>query len=281
MKRLFCCIACIALLLSANAVAFADVGGEHIDDFYWRNARKFDYSVGGYYYVNSPDGYVTAWTSPSALKFVDNLPNGTLLSVQARYGGWATAVYLADGKFVEGNQWIPLEYLTHMYNTEDFAAEFAAHIDHSPQLGSYFDGYKIKDHLCFYSYPGSGTLRATVYEFFEDTPLEPEALYVDNRGQRWCYCSYYSYTDINGWICLDAPENPSLPVTLDREPTFLCQGADVSGDELERLRYDYIISGGVYALAATAGAALIAAAVLIYKARAKRVSQDCDALCDT
>lgn len=192
-------LCCFFLCLFCAKTVRADLIWEPMDSFYEKHVSECTY-VNRLFTADGPDGEVIVYKSPVSSSVITRLKNGTRLYVSFSYeasDGIEWAVYEDSGTGDTG--WMPMDYLTVVYDSISFEEEFGEQIDTS--------GYGSLDDSCcgtdvyFWNYPGS--TESTVITVSDYAP-EYSGTFVDEEGQKWGKVSYYMGLK-SFWICLDNP----------------------------------------------------------------------------
>lgn len=198
----------LLLLAGMNCMeeAKADVIYEPVDSFYEAHREECDY-VDRSYTANGPEEAVTVYKSPESSKVITTVENGTELYISYSYIDerdiiWA--FYEDWDNDLRG--WMPMEYLTVIYDHISFAEEYRDSIvEESGCLDESYDGQTVY----FLNYPGSTSFTESVVG--DGNLPEYSSVFVDEEGCKWGFVNYYRGIR-NSWICLDMPT--SDPGTL-------------------------------------------------------------------
>ncbi len=288
MKR-WMIILLLALLLCALAMpAAADLVVLPDNNFY-KSHRGECVSENRAYYANGPEGYVLAHTSPES---PDGKPlrNGEVFHVsniyQDRWGLVSYNVRTMDRQnMTESNRaygWVDLNDMVADYDDISFAADHAAEI---VETNLELDTRSLTAVAC-YKYPGSGIVvdRPNANRIGSNENAFT-AKFIDPAGRTWGYVpKSYNHRDA-WWICLDAPNDASLPpdennveiVRHGEAPKLGTVGKVIelnpAADEATLRSVAKAHSGArPYGIACAAGIVIVAAAVLFatLRRRARR-----------
>lgn len=265
MKRIITFLIVCAFLLSVGGCALA--AGSAPDEWYAKRAADL-VPDGGSYKVNAPEGYATAWRTPEEERPYGNIPNGTVLKVEAVYEGWSAVAYVTP----EGQQaryWLASHCLTPHYTSDGFIAEHTDELSDALALRRSMKYYVTKGTVYLYTYPGSGVISAELDGVGLGFDLGPvfEYVYIDAEGRSWGYLTYYCDWKYDAWICITDPENPEL--FFDGTGAELYPAAETV-KELELIHYeialhDYTQRNLIIILGAVVLAVLISAVLFVKK----------------
>lgn len=178
----------------------ADVIWEPMDSFYESHRDECEY-INRSFTANGPDGKVIVYESPVSSRIVARVKNDTVMFVSFSYkdkDGTEWAVY-EDGDTNETG-WMPMDYLTVVYDTISFEEEYSEKIDHA--ISGELDSAILDHTVYFWDYPGStGCCEVTVAEYVP----EYSSSFTDEEGRQWVQVNYYMGIK-KAWICLDAPD---------------------------------------------------------------------------
>lgn len=156
------------------------------------------------YLANGPNGEVILYESPLSAEEIYVVENGNKVYIDFVY----TNEKNIDWGYceVEGEKgWVPMPYLTLIYDYLSFAEEYAEQIseergtmDHS----TLFHEGKDVDVIRFWSYPGSNKKYSVVIGNGTHWPIYTQT-YVDEQGRKWGFIPYFVGDKTNRWICLD------------------------------------------------------------------------------
>ena len=288
MKRLII-IQLLTLLLCALAIpAAADLVILPDNNFY-KSHRSECVSEDRAYYANGLEGYVFAHTSPESN---DGKPlrNGTVFYVSNIYQDrWGLVAYntrtMDRQNMSESNRaygWVDLNEMVADYDDVSFAADHAAEI---VETNLELDTGLFGSAAC-YKYPGSGiVVDRPEIGWIRRNLTEFTAQFVDPAGRTWAYApKSYNHRDA-WWICIDAPNDASLPpdencveiVRHGEAPKLGAVGKVIElnpeADEATLRSVARAHSGaGPYVIACATGMVIVAAAVLFatLRRRARR-----------
>lgn len=222
-------LAAVMLLVftAGNIAAKADVIAEPMNDsFYEDHRNECEYQPRNYI-VNGPGETVDGYVSPEDHEISVQLNNGDRVHIEMTYRDengilWGVYDKFSDiGLSVEEmTAWIPMDYLSPVYDHISFENEYYASIKNErgtvtlPESGI----------LRFYKYPGEGNTEfETKSEYFPEAPVYGKT-FTDENGHNWGFVTYH-YGIRNVWICIDAPDGTAeelypdgLPKRGDGEP---------------------------------------------------------------
>lgn len=234
----------LVFLLMAIALtvwAGADVIFVPEDDFLEEHMDEAQYE-GRSYYANSPEGSASLYRAPQEAsgggEEIGRIQNQQLLYIgfTLEYGGqlWGVTEYTTgDGgtllRWEEGDEggtgWVRMEELTVRYDGVSFAQEEEANF--TDYAGGYDELLQETD-LQLYEYPGSGLCVGDT-EGTADYPVEFSHVWTDESGKTWGYIAYHM--GMEGWVCLEDPENDALPQTRTVEYDFYPGSEETPGAE--------------------------------------------------
>jgi len=211
----------IVMVLLPEIPALADAIWALYGDFYEEHYQECEV-VNESYLVNSKEGYVVIYESPVSSEEVAMIKNGKALHIGCTWKDekgrvWAAAnLYGFEPDEEESlagdisSGWLFMEELSPIYNEGDFMKE------HRSSLKEYqgeLDQYEIQNGIVTWAYPGSGTQKDIISEYFNEGEVpDYEYLYTDPDGLRWTRINYY-YGFKKCWVCVDDPENEDLSVS--------------------------------------------------------------------
>lgn len=214
MKRWMIILLLVLLLCALAIPAAADLVILPDNNFY-KSHRSECVSEDRAYYANGPEGYVLAYTSPES---PDGKPlrNGEVFHVSNIYQNrWGLVAYNARTmdrqNMSESNRaygWVDLNEMVADYDDISFAADHAAEI---VETNLELDTGLFGSAAC-YKYPGSGiVVDRHEIGWLQRNMTAFTAQFVDPEGRTWAYVpKSYNHRDA-WWICLDAPNDASLP----------------------------------------------------------------------
>ncbi len=270
MKRFVSIIMAAALLMCMGVSAYAAANG-HVNDFYWQHKDEVT-PDGNKYTVNSPDGYVTAWSAPTEKRAYGNIPNGTVLEVTAAYLGWSAVTYInADG--AEQCYWIPSEMMSELTTGESFIRDNSDRFMYDKSDLKAMKYYTTENTIYLYTYPNSGVVSSELTNIgrFDTGPVF-SAIYADVDGIKWGYLEYYGDWNYKAWVCINDPENGELEA---KEPINMHAVVTPCADE-PKIHYANAIKETdpklvkTVAIAASAASAMIIIAAILYGRKLKR-----------
>lgn len=199
MKKLFCLILTLALLLCLSTTAFADIIWAPFEGFYTDNREYFTYA--GYYaYANSPTGEVMLYDKPDGNQ-VGAIPNGETVYIQHIY---ETKDSPAWALFTD-ETYALLSDLMNRYDREFF--DDHPEITEAAPVGFSVTIPKDAPILCW-TYP-RGTYTQEQNHWDADIMSGLAEYYTDEDGLVWGYMGYWMGHQ-NIWICLSDYNNPDL-----------------------------------------------------------------------
>ena len=207
-KRILCLLLCL-LTLSFCSWAAADVIWEPENNFYKSHADECEY-VDRSYLANGSEGYAAVYPTPTSKKPAAYLYNGSTVYVSYSWQGWGLVNYYdAEGNLHFEDGWMKLDSLSPDYDHEAFMAEhkdemWAPEVPATLNLASYEAAY-------LWELPGTATAPWNMKNLGTEDVLSFRQVWTDEFGNDWGYVGYF-YKN-SGWVCLSAPEAPSLPVT--------------------------------------------------------------------
>lgn len=285
MKRWMIILLLVLLLCALAIPAAADLVILPDNNFY-RSHRSECVSEDRAYYANGPEGYVLAYTSPES---PDGKPlrNGEAFHVSNIYQNrWGLVAYNARTmdrqNMSESNRaygWVDLNYMVADYDAVSFAADHALEIvETNLELDT-----RLLTAVACYKYPGSGIVvdRPNASRIGSDGNAFT-AQFIDPAGRTWGYVpKSYNHRDA-WWICLDAPNDASLPpdencveiVQHGEAPKLGAVGKVIelnpAADEATLQSVAKAHSGArPFVIACAVGVVIVAAAVLIATLRRK------------
>ena len=210
MKRTFCLLLALVLLLALTPAVSADVIVEPQDSFYWEHRGECQYHDRSYY-ADGIDNVAVVYRSPESAAVVERVKNGLEL--------WISYIYEDENEVVWGycenyeeswSGWIPMDYLLLKYDSICFREEFADRIgEESGTLTA--SGGEVR----FWNYPGSEDAVAFAVE--GDYAPEYQETFLDDAGRKWGYIGYHmGIRDV--WVCLDAPTADYPTIYAEHEP---------------------------------------------------------------
>lgn len=220
MKKLFCLLFSLLLSLSALTVGVsADVIYEpQGNDFYSLHSGSCLYLSRGYI-ANGSAGYITVYKSPDDNSAVGSYKNGSEFYVSYTYedenGTWGLVEYTLDddgnpvAEYGDGklSGWLKLSEMLPAADEETFNDL------HSDEYN--YDGLKADlaglTSFALYTYPCSGDCTVMDTANYDVSYLESyECTWQDAEGRTWGKIGYF-YGYKKGWVCVDDPENASIP----------------------------------------------------------------------
>lgn len=199
MKKNVWILAVVACWMLSVLPVRADVIWEpYHDDFYNENMNRCEY-LNRTYTANGPDGEVIVYESPKNPTVVTTWENGFTAYISFTYTdaeGNVWGVYDDSQSGING--WVPMAYMTVMYDYISFQEEFAESI---VEEGGTIPGVYAGQTIRFWKYPGSEDyFEMSMPEDAESMP-QYSKLFVDEAGQQWGYIGYFRGTK-NRWVCL-------------------------------------------------------------------------------
>ena len=206
----------LALLLCALAMpAAADTIAAPDNSFFRRHQKECAF-VNKTYYANGPVGYILAHTAPLSRSGTP-LPNGQAFWVSHIYQNrWGIILFQPGSSehWFESNGeqavygWVDLNYMVADYDAVSFAADHALEIvETNLELDT-----RLLTAVACYKYPGSGIVvdRPNASRIGSNGNAFT-AQFIDPAGRTWGYVPKSYYHRDAWWICLDAPNDASLP----------------------------------------------------------------------
>ena len=198
MKKLLClCLATLLLLANLPTVR-ADVIFEPMDDEFYEEHRDECHFHDRYYTAQGPDGDVTVYESPISDRVVKTVKNGETIWISHIYTDPKGIQWGCTGTWSEDSGWVPMPYLTLIYDHISFAEEYG----HTflQEEGTLDPKWHDKE-IYFWEYPGDREPISSKQRF---TPSY-SCVYVDENGSRWGYINYFCGIR-DRWINLDTPD---------------------------------------------------------------------------
>lgn len=199
------------VILSLCFSAAADVIWEPEDDFYRKHAEECRYEDRNYL-ANGSEGYIPIYGKPTDKQPRAYLFNGTSVYISYCWEDWGLANYQdTQGQVHFGGGWIPLDALVADYDHTAFLADHGSELrELEAPVSLDLSGY---DAVYLWELPGSASRPWNMKEldWAADDNLSFHSLWTDGSGNDWGYVGYFYQH--SGWICLSAPEAPTLPVT--------------------------------------------------------------------
>ncbi len=267
LRRSFALFIIFALALSL--CAHADVVPVPNVDFFYDHAEECEIH-NEVYYTNGAEGYVMAFSTPTAKAKVV-IPNGKELRVSALWLGdkegtvWGCIEYDPESfehSFNGEDAWVDMSSMHLRYGSQEFMAEHENELQH----GLYELEISKDMEVIAYRYPGSGIIvdRFPYYKGWSNS-LSLDYIYTDSEGRDWGHVNYY-YATRSVWVCISDPCT-ELPAGAEyREPQLI---PAASAEELENVSLPGSgLSGSV--IAGAVGVLVIAAAVIMYIILKKR-----------
>ncbi|MCL2671077.1 MAG: hypothetical protein FWF10_03465 [Clostridiales bacterium] len=224
MKRILSILFAVQLTL-LPLTALADVVFSVDNDFYERHKddcvpvnQSFCFPEGEITLKKEPDSEFEVYTP--AYLFATH---GYYVDCAYNHGGalWGYLSGVSHGDSYAG--WIPLEGAMLAYNAAGFERDYRdAFYDYPGGDEAVLERLEAAEHLIFWLWPCSG--RPVYGDSWHFPPMNNVAdfreagdysflrTFRDDEGREWAYfsCGWKA-----GWICLDDPENASIPVTID------------------------------------------------------------------
>lgn len=168
------------------------------DDFYSQNMESCEY-LNRYYTANGPEGEVILYESPKNPTVVTTWENGFTAYISFAYtdaDGNVWGVYDDMETGVTG--WMPMAYMTVVYDNISFQEEFADRItEERGSISVMYAGQIIR----FWKYPGSDDFFEMIMPEEAESMPQYSKVFVDEAGQQWGYIGYFRGTK-NRWVCL-------------------------------------------------------------------------------
>ncbi len=206
MKKNVWILAVVACWMFSALQVKADVIWEpYHDDFYQENMASCEY-LNRTYTAAGPDGKVIVYESPENPTVVTTWENGFKAYISFTYtdaDGNVWGVYDDSQSGING--WVPMAYMTVVYDYISFQEEFADSItEENGTIPAVCAGQTVY----FWKYPGA--------ENYYEMPMPEDAeslpqyskLFIDEAGLQWGYIGYFRGTK-HCWVCLANP-NGSL-----------------------------------------------------------------------
>lgn len=214
MKRLLYLLLTLALLISICPVTHADVIGTPMDGFFGSDSFNL------FYMSHSDECYddyrsyttltrVTVYSSPQSFLVKGHIPAQEEITIKFRY----TDRRDIDWGFMDNGElsgWMPMDYLHAVYNTDDFARDYADQLQHLEEP-IILDEIYAAEEIFRWEYPGSDSGTARYY----GTGNMPHFwyLYTDPEGRLWGQLPRQASPRILSWergpefcwICIDDP----------------------------------------------------------------------------
>ena len=235
-KRIVTILALMCLfMLPLSAYADVVMG----NDFFYKNVNK-TVPVDQTFTVNSPSGQISAKEKPGSASEVYSLDNGTVVRIKAAYRH--KGAYWGIPPESHSNQawgWLPMDELLTWYSLNDF---LDVHLDEFYDYAGGFDGLCAAGDYYIWQWPGSD--REKVHYFVDDyegldDPGAYRARYawLDGEGREWLYTIIFDggggglsrFGSIDGWICIDDPQNDQIPAFNPAPEPALWSPPDGSG----------------------------------------------------
>lgn len=198
MKKLFYVLGTFICCMLFTLRVQADIMWEPDDAFYNRHASECTY-INRVYTANGPDDVVIVYRSPESPQIVTRLQNGTQTYISHTYvdsDGILWGIYEDSSHKKTG--WMPMDYMSVVYDSISFAEEFAADI--VTQDGVLDDAYLDKE-IYLWKYPSAE--EGYKMETNEYLPSY-SSMFTDENGHIWGNVGYY-YGMKNTWVCIDQP----------------------------------------------------------------------------
>lgn len=224
LKKVCVIMCCLLSIHLSEQQAKADVIIEPRDEFYSEHHEETEYTGRRTYIANGEEGYVTLYESPLSKNVLKYLTNGEEAVIGFVYYDKSNCEWGCIEDFsgnVTQSGWVHMSEMSVIYDNYSFIEEYREEFtDYQGEL----DGYVMKDHIYFYTYPNSGEVSATLYELNED--ISVSETYLDENNRLWGKVDYY-YGN-RGWICISEPENDKLPAMEVRDIEIITpkQGPD-------------------------------------------------------
>ena len=203
--RLFSVALVLCILFSFTAQA--DVIWEPEDSFYRNHAEECTYYARSRI-VNSPEGGVQVFVSPTSSRVIATVENGTVLHVQFTYDN-ETWGYV---QVSEGDGWMPLADTILKYDNASFMEAFSdSFYEDADAVEQMLSGLTEEDMIYDYAYPGSGPTKSFIpaEHVLSADYFNLQSLFTDENGLVWGHVGYFMGR--RGWICVSDPTNAELP----------------------------------------------------------------------
>ena len=210
MKRTFCLLLALVLLLALTPAVSADVIVEPQDSFYWEHRGECQYHNRSYY-ADGIDNVAVVYRSPESPAVVERVKNGLELWISYIYEDENDVVWGYCENYEESwSGWIPMDYLLLKYDSICFREEFADRV--IKETGTVAEsGGEVR----FWNYPGSEDAIALAVE--GDYAPEYQEAFTDDAGRKWGYVGYHmGIRDV--WVCLDDPTADYPTLYAEHEP---------------------------------------------------------------
>lgn len=214
MKRTFCLLLALMLVLALVPAVSADVIVEPENSFYWEHRGECQYHSRSYY-ADGPENVAEVYRSPESAAVAERVKNGLELWISYTYQDENGISWGYTENYEENwSGWVPMDYLLLKYDSISFQEEFSDRI--TEEEGTLeVSSAEVR----FWNYPGSED--ATAFAVEGDYLPEYYETFTDDAGRRWGHIGYHmGIRDV--WVCLDAPtedyptlyaENPPQQVT--------------------------------------------------------------------
>ena len=210
MKRTFCLLLALVLLLALTPAVSADVIFEPQDSFYWEHRGECQYHNRSYY-ADGIDNVAVVYRSPESPAVAERVKNGLELWISYTYEDENDVVWGYCENYEESwSGWIPMDYLLLKYDSICFREEFADRIEE--ESGTLEE---ISGQVYFWSYPGGDYTAAFSVE--GNSLPDYEAVFTDDAGRKWGHVGYYAGLR-DCWLCLDDPTADYPTLYAEHEP---------------------------------------------------------------
>jgi hypothetical protein len=211
----------LGLVLSVilTSTVWADVIWEPTDSFYQEHRAACNQEYRSYI-ANGEDGYVAMYKSPVSSNKVQLFKNGYEFNFSYSYtdkngNEWG----LVEPASASG--WVPKEELLLKYDNISFCEEFE---DEFQEYNGEYDEKLVDAQLTVWNYPNSGEIKFKWTS--NSSTINIPYTYTDESGNTWGLYIIQEriqwgsddnketskWNNDNGWVCLNDPNNESIPV---------------------------------------------------------------------
>ena len=263
MKRLFCWICAVMMLMGCIVSVSADVIFEPRDSFYESHREACERHERSYT-AAGPNGDVTVYESPESDKVKATYTNGEVLYISYLYtdpNGIHWGYYENWETDVSG--WVPMDYLELIYDGISFEEEFGhLFLKEEGTLDAKHQGKIIR----FWKYPGS----QDYIEWTVEGDYMPvyQTVYTDANGVHWGREDYYM--GIRGyWINLDEPDVEYVPTESAEPEQTEPQEQTQPVEEIKPAEPEGLRTGMLVAVIAVVAVAAVTVVLLVVLKRKK------------
>lgn len=247
----------------------ADLVYEPEDSFYEQHSQECEYE-NRTYRANGPDGELIVYKSPENSAIQERIENGTNIYISYVYTDKNGITWgIIDDWSQDISGWIPMEYVSEIYDNVYFMKHYAQAI-----IEEYGDiSYIPPEENCLaWAYPGAKN-PTEFYINHDNTDFYPSyyRTFTDECGHVWGLIGYY-YGQRDEWICLDAPsasyeelygDNP--PVRELENQATIYSSTDIRPESTRTNRI------AIWSCILVAGVVIVTAVLLLlFYSRAKR-----------